>query len=666
MTTLNLYETLKKTVEHHAYQYYVMDDPEIPDAEYDKLFRELQVFEAAHPELVTPDSPTLRVGGAVLAEFEALKHRKPMLSIDNAMNAEEARAFVESISRELEVPSSTLVFTTEPKYDGLSCSLIYEDGVLTEAGTRGDGMTGENVTAQVRTIRNIPLRLPLSSPPKRLEVRGEVMMTKAEFARVNAAQEAAGAKQFANTRNAAAGSLRQLDSKVTAQRHLTFFAYGFGLCEGFETAETQWEQLEQLKALQFTVSAHVRQVTGVAGVLEWFKSMETLRPKMDFDIDGVVFKLNSIRDQDRLGWNSRVPRWAIAYKFEPEEALTRLLGIDVQVGRTGVLTPVARVEPVFVGGVTVSNVTLHNEDQIARLGLRVGDWVIVRRAGDVIPELVRNLPERRDGTEVEWAMPTDCPVCGSKTHREEDKAAHRCTGGLNCSAQRLFALTHFGSRLAHNIEGMGEAVVQKLISADLVHRPSDLFTLSADVVAALPGMGQVSADKLIARIRGTRHPELNRFIYALGIPGVGEATAKDLAKRFRSWEAFVSAQEAELLAVPDLGPVTASNILAFFLNADNAAEVIALSDLMAPQEVAQVTVAQPFLGKVFVITGTLSKPRDAFKELIEHAGGKVSGSVSKKTDYVLAGDEAGTKLAKAQELKVKVLDEAAFEALLTA
>ncbi len=654
------YGALKEAVAYHAHRYYVLDDPQIADAEYDQLFRQLQALEAEHPELSSPDSPTRRVGGAVLKELGEVVHARPMLSIDNSMTAPEAAEFVERAARELTVPAETLAFTAEPKYDGLSCSMVFEEGLLKQAATRGDGFTGENVTEQVRTIRTVPLRLTTSAT--RIEVRGEVLMAKADFERVNDEQRARGEKLFVNPRNAAAGSLRQLDPKVTARRRLRFFAYGFGPCEGFEPAPTQSGQIAQLRALGFEVSEMATRVEGPAGVQACYEHFARERDGLPFEIDGVVFKLDDVSHQERLGWNSRVPRWATAYKFPPQEAETTLVAIDIQVGRTGSLTPVARLEPVFVGGVTVSNATLHNQDEIRRLGVRIGDRVIVRRAGDVIPEIVRVARSLEES--VDFAMPAACPVCGSAVHREDDKAIHRCTGGLKCDAQKLFALTHFASRLAMDIEGLGEGVAQRLLDAGLVARPSDLYTLDASRVALLDGLGKSSAAKLVTRIAESVEPELNRFIYALGIPGVGESTAKELARQFGSWDDFSIATEEELLVVRDLGPITVGNIRSFFANEANGQEAARLAAFVRPREVARISTPQVFAGLTFVITGTLSDSREAFKTRIEAAGGKVSGSVSKKTSYVLAGAEAGSKLDRANELGVKVLDEVAFEALL--
>ena len=668
MTLQETYDSLISQVAFHDYRYYVLDDPLIGDGEYNVLYKELVSFEEAHPEMLRQDSPTQRVAGAVLEEFDEVEHLKPMLSIDNAMEEKALIAFAHRVAAELGIDVEELEFTAEPKYDGLSNALRIAFGAFAQAGTRGNGFKGEDVTSQVRTVRNVPLHLaPEFAGAARIEVRGEVLMTKTAFEAVNAAQDAQGLKRFANPRNAAAGSLRQLDPKITATRQLRFFAYGFGVCEGFTPPESQFEQLELLKKMGFSVSEDVKRIKGLTQMLKHFEAMGERRPKMPYDIDGVVFKVDSIADQEALGWKSRVPRWAIAAKFPPEEATTTCQAIDVQVGRTGALTPVARIEPVFVGGVTVTNATLHNEDQVRRLDLMVGDRVSIRRAGDVIPELVRALSELRTGAEIAWSMPTSCPVCGSAVHREEGEATHRCTGGLKCEAQRLNAVTHFASRDTLAIDGMGEGVVQKLLDANLVHRPSDLFSLTEEDIAKLPGLGKTSAKNLMASLTAAKNPDLYRFIFALGIPHVGESTAKDLANYFGSWESFASANTVPLLkAVSGVGPETAESILAFFANPDNATEVITLADVLQPKEVVKATGEQPFLGKTFVVTGTLSQPRDAFKARIEEAGGKVAGSVSKKTSYVLAGDEAGSKLEKALELGVPVLDEAAFEELLAA
>lgn len=657
---------LRVELEFHNNLYYVLDKPVLPDGDYDLLFRELVGIEEAYPALRTLDTPTQRVGGKALDSLPKYRHAKAMLSIDNAMTEEEAQAFVRRVGEAIDQPAEDVEYCAEPKYDGLSCSMVYAFGVLSLAATRGDGETGEEVTAQVRTIRTVPLAVEAWRAFSRVEVRGEVMMTKADFDKVNLAEEAAGLEKFVNCRNAAAGSLRQHDPSVTAKRRLKFFAYSFGICDDYLPPGTQREQLQVLQDCGFTVSSEVALVKGSAGVQSFFEEITAKRAALAFDIDGVVFKVNDISLHDQIGWNSRMPRWAIAYKFPAEERVTTLLGIDIQVGRMGPLTPVGRLEPVFVGGVTVSNVTLHNYDEIQRLGLYVGDKVVVRRAGDVIPQIVRVVESLRPADAWKFEMPTHCPVCNSHVHKEADKAAYRCMGGLNCGAQRLFAITHFASRLALNIDGLGEARVQQLIDAGLVQRPSGLWTLDLEELSALEGWGKSSATKLIAAVQGAKKPDLHRFIYALGIPGVGESTAKALAKFFKTWAYFTHANEAALLSIPDLGPITASNILEFCLDEGNAEECSVLSRLLEPKEAAQVEGTTRIAGMAFVITGTLSKPREEFKAVIEAAGGKVSGSVSKKTNYLLAGADAGTKLEKAQELGVIILDEASFSALLQA
>lgn len=664
-TLAHRYSALKAIVTEHAHRYYVLDRPLISDAEYDALFRQLQDLEVANPGLVSNDSPTLRVGGLVLKEFAQVRHLRPMLSIDNAMDAGEAAEFVRRIAEAVGVAPDVLSFAAEPKYDGLSCSLVYEKGELVSAGTRGDGATGEDVTAQVRTIHNVPLVI--SDKSERVEVRGEVLMPKADFVRLNAHQQAKGAELFANPRNAAAGGLRQLDPKVTATRRLRFFAYGFGVCLGYVPAELQSTQLRDMQALGFEVSDAVGVVQGLDGVQAMYDMLSELRPDMPFEIDGMVVKVDSLALQESIGWNTRTPKWAFAFKFPPEEATTTVRDITIQVGRSGVLTPVARLVPVFVGGVTVTNATLHNEDEIARLGLLIGDVVVVRRAGDVIPEIVRVESHRRTGAETAFQMPTNCPVCHAAVHREANKASHRCTGGLSCTAQRLFTITHFASRLAMDIEGLGEGIVQRLLDVELVRRPSDLFALKVADLSALEGFGMVSAKKLVKRITDCKAPDLHRFIYALGIPGVGETTAKDLARVSKSWEVFSSSDEGTLLQVDNLGPITAKNICEFFGDEVKVSEAQALALLLSPKAVESSgsPVSDVLAGKTFVVTGTLSQSRDHFKAIIEAAGGKVSGSVSAKTSYVLAGDEAGSKLTKAHELGVTVLSETQLDGLLT-
>jgi len=652
---------LKEEVANLAAHYYTLDRPLVPDAQYDALYRELERMEAQHPQLDRTDSPTQRVGGARLEGLAPARHMRPMLSLANAMDAAEAQAFARTVADELGIEIEAVSFCVEPKYDGLSCSLTYTNGVLSRAATRGDGEVGEDVTAQVRTIRNVPLRIKTGAPV--VEVRGEVLMPRAVFERLNAARQQTGEELLVNPRNAAAGALRQLDPKVTASRGLCFLAYGFGVCEGFTLEPNQAAQLTQIEALGFQVSSARQLVNGLQGIHQAFAGFCESRSTLPFDIDGVVFKVNDIALQDQLGWNSRTPRFAIAYKFPPEEASTRLLGIDIQVGRTGALTPVARLEPEFVGGVTITNATLHNADEIGRKGVLIGDTVIVRRAGDVIPEVVRPVLALRTGGEVAFTMPTNCPVCGAVTFRDVDHAVTRCTGGLNCEAQRLTRIAHFVSRPAMNIDDLGDLRIQKLHDAGLLSRPSDLYKLTVEQVAALPGLGQTSAAKLVAAVAGSANPDLNRFIFALGIPTVGENTSKNLARTFQTIQNLMQADEASLLRIDDIGPTTAQNILSFFANEDNLAEVQRLLVFITPKTVQAPARSTAISGKTFVITGTLSRPRSSYVELIESAGAKVSGSVSKKTDYLLAGTDAGSKLAKAQELGVAVLSEDEFGAL---
>lgn len=646
------YLELKARVTELAHAYYVFDMPQVSDAVYDGLFRELQAIEAAHPGWVVPESPTQRVGGAPAEYLPPVEHSVPMLSIDNAMSAAEAEAFVRLVASELGVSEEAVAFVLEPKYDGLSCALRYEDGLLVRAITRGDGATGEDVTAQVRTIQSVPLRL---AKPFTGEVRGEVLMKKADFARLNEQQRAKGEKEFANPRNAAAGSLRALDPKVTASRRLSFYAYGLVDAVG-QGLPTQMVSLNNLSALGFLVSAEVKPCHGLVEVHAGFGALAEARESLPYDIDGVVFKLDVFSDQEALGWNHRTPRWAIAYKFPAEERATVLEAIDIQVGRTGVLTPVARLRPVSVGGVTVSNVTLHNQDQVWFKDVRVGDTVVVRRAGDVIPEIVRGLPELRPALADEWHMPSHCPACGSPVIQVQ--ASHVCTGGTECPSQRLYRITHFGSRLGLDIEGLGESTVQQLLGEGLISRASDLYGLTIDTLKVLPGWGLASATNLWAAIgvHSVGRP-LRKFIFALGIEGVGEGTAKRLAQAFGSWQAIRRATEAELLAVPDVGPVTVASILAAFADPHFGPEIDRLAAFAKPLAEAKTT-GGALAGKTLVITGTLpTLSRESAKALVEAAGGKASDSVSKKTFAVIAGEAAGSKLAKARDLGVPIYTE---------
>lgn len=646
------YAELTSRVTDLAYAYYVLDAPQVSDAVYDSLFREIQNIELSHPELISPESPTQRVGGMPADYLPSVAHSEPMLSISNAMTSVEAEAFVRSVAAALGADVGQVEFTREPKYDGLSCALRYESGLLVRAVTRGDGAVGEDVTAQVRTIQSVPLRL---AAPLTGEIRGEVLMKKADFNRLNEQRRATGEKEFANPRNAAAGSLRALDPKVTASRRLSFYAYGLVNATEYGFG-SQRDVLTELSALGFLVSSQVKNCYGLADVLVGYEFMAELRNDLAYEIDGVVFKLANLRDQAELGWNHRSPRWAIAYKFPAEEKTTTLEAIDVQVGRTGTLTPVARLKPVSVGGVTVSNVTLHNQDQVGLKDVRVGDTVIVRRAGDVIPEIVGSLLELRPAGSAGWKMPTHCPVCASPVIQVQ--AAHVCTGGTSCPAQRLYRIAHYGSRLGMDIEGLGESTVQQLIDAALIETVSDLYILTADNLSRLEGWGAVSADKLVVAIETTRGRPLRKFIFALGIECVGEGTAKRLAQAFGSWEAIRRATAADLLAVPDIGPVTVDSVLAAFSDPHYGKEIDLLATLVQPA--AEVKRACGVLaGKTVVITGTLpTLSRDAAKALVEAAGGKASDSVSKKTFAVVAGDAAGSKLAKAMELGVPIYTEA--------
>lgn len=639
-----------------AIAYYENDASPVSDAVYDQTFREVQEIEQAHPEWGRLDSPTLRVGGAPLKSFSPVTHVAPMLSIDNALDDLEAQAFANRVADDLGLPPEAVSYTLEPKYDGLSCSLDYVDGVLVQAGTRGDGTTGEDVTAQVRTIRNIPLAL---RDPVTCTVRGEVLMTKAQFAQLNTEAVAASKKPLANPRNAAAGSLRQLDPRVTAQRGLSFMAYGL-LMDG--APSHQIEALRWLAQQDFDTSPHARLVQGSQGIAQGFAEMATIRESLPYEIDGVVFKVNDRAQQEALGWNNRTPRFCVAYKFPAEEKVTRCEGIDVQVGRTGVLTPVARLQPVAVGGVTVANVTLHNLDQVRLKDIRVGDSVIVRRAGDVIPEIVASLPDQRPDEGIpQWEMPTVCPACGSPVHLVQTK--HLCSGGAACPDQRLYRIAHFGSRLCMDIDGLGESTVAQLIDAKLVNQISDLYALTPDTVTQLEGMGARSAQKLIAAIQSSIGRPLPKFLAALGVEEVGEATAKSLARHFGTFEALLAADESALLAIPDVGPATAAALRAAFDDPVFGEECRKLALIVQPATVTGQQ-AGPLAGQSVAVTGTLpSLSRDEAKAIIESLGGKPVDSVSKKTYAVIAGDAAGGKLDKAVSLGIPVYDEAWLLAL---
>ncbi|MHB1231959.1 MAG: NAD-dependent DNA ligase LigA [Burkholderiales bacterium] len=650
---------LREEIESHNYRYYVLDAPVIPDAEFDKLFRELQQLETDYPQLATPDSPTQRVGARPAAEFAQITHRVPMLSLNNAFADDEVEAFDRRVREGL--GRENIDYAVEPKFDGLAISLVYERGMLVLAATRGDGYSGEEVTANVKTIHAVPLKLHTMHPPALLEVRGEVLMLKRDFESLNAAQRAKGEKEFANPRNAAAGSLRQLDSKITAARKLTFFAYALGAAEGMSLPRRHSQIMDWLSELHFPVCHERRVVSGVSGLLAYYRELGAKRDTLPYEIDGVVYKVNDLAAQNELGFVSRAPRFAVAHKYPAQEMMTEVLDIDVQVGRTGAITPVARLKPVFVGGVTVTNATLHNEDEVRRKDVRIGDFVIVRRAGDVIPEVVSVIQEKRPDTARPFVMPTHCPVCGSHIVRLADEAVARCSGGLFCPAQRKQALLHFAGRRAMDIEGLGDKLVEQLVDSGLVHTPADIYKLGMASLVNLERMAEKSASNILAAIERSKHTRLERFIYGLGIRNVGEATAKDLARYFGTLEALMGADEAQLTAVPDVGPIVAQSIVQFFAephNTEVVAQLRAAGVTWPEGEGRQATLQSALSGKTFVLTGTLPHlSRDEAKAKIEALGGKVSGSVSKKTDYVVAGADAGSKLSRAQELGVALLDE---------
>lgn len=655
---------LRDELDAHNHAYFVLDAPRVPDAEYDRLFRELQALESAHPDLVVADSPTQRIGGTPLPGFETVLHRIPMLSLGNAFGAGEVEAF-DRRCREI-LDRDEIAYAVEPKLDGLAVSLLYEGGRFTRGATRGDGTKGEDITANLRTVRSIPLRLRGANPPERVELRGEVLMLRADFDRLNQRQHTAGEKTFINPRNAAAGSLRQLDPRITAKRPLRFFAYGLAEIAGMEEPRTHSETLDLLSRLGFVVSPERDVAVAAEGLLAYYARIGELRSSLPYDIDGVVYKVNARADQITLGFVSRAPRWALAHKYPAQEEITELLDIEVQVGRTGALTPVARLRPVFVGGVTVTNATLHNEEEIRRKNVLIGDQVIVRRAGDVIPEVVAAVPERRTGEERAFVMPDACPVCGSHVVREEDEAVARCSGGMICAAQRKQALIHFAGRRAMDIDGLGEKLIDQMVERGTLKTAADIYTLDLSRLLALERTGEKSAGNLLAAIDDSRHTTLARFIFALGIRNVGETTARDLAQHFGSLEALRQADEAGLQAVADVGPAVARSVRAFFDEPHNLEVIEGLQragvrwDESAPKAAASAVLA----GMTFVLTGALATlTRDEAKTLIESHGGKVSGSVSKKTSYVVAGTDAGSKLAKAEELGVAILDEAGLRVI---
>lgn len=652
-------ERLRAQLRRYNYQYYVLDEPTVPDAEYDRLFQQLKSLETDNPELITDDSPTQRVGDVPLAAFGQVSHEMPMLSLDNAFDADDMRAFNKRLKDRLELLDSELEYACEPKLDGIAVSLLYEDGKLVRGATRGDGSTGENITQNVRTINSIPLRLLGEGYPWRLEVRGEIYMPKAGFEKLNELALSRGDKPFVNPRNAAAGSLRQLDSRITASRPLEMCCYSVGIVEG-DLADTHTGVLQQLSGWGFKINPEMRAVNGVAGCMEYFADLSERREALPYDIDGIVFKVNELRTQQRLGFVSRAPRWAIAHKFPAQEEITEVKAIEFQVGRTGAITPVARLEPVFVGGVTVSNATLHNMDEVERLGVRAGDSVIIRRAGDVIPQIVSVVSERRPEGTKPVVMPDTCPVCDSAVMRLEDEAVARCTGGLSCAAQRKEALKHYISRKAMDIDGLGEKLIDGLVERELVHSPADLYHLKHLQLSKMERMGDKSAVNVLNSIDASKQTELPRFIYALGIREVGEATARTLAMHFGSLEAVQAADEEMLQQTPDVGPVVARYILSFFRQPHNLEVIQAIRDAgvsWSNIEVSEQTV--PLDGQTWVLTGTLEQlTRNEAKQRLQNLGAKVAGSVSKKTSYVVAGAAAGSKLEKAESLGIDVLDEA--------
>ncbi|MDB5976910.1 MAG: ligA [Nevskia sp.] len=674
---------LRQQLDEANHRYYVLDDPSLPDAEYDQLFRELQELESQHPELRTADSPTQRVGGAALKEFAPVTHRQPMQSLNNCFSEEELGEFDRRVREGLGLEA--VDYVAEPKLDGLAVSLTYEDGVFVQGATRGDGETGEDITANLRTIRRLPLSLRQGKKhpvPKIIEVRGEVYLPRAGFDRMNADAAAKGEKLYVNPRNAAAGSLRQLDPKNTAARPLALYAYAVGFQQGWTRPKTHHEVLALLREWGFPVSELIQVVQGTAGCLVYYQDMQAKRAGLGFDIDGVVYKLDDLAGRDELGSVSRAPRWAIAHKFPAEEAVTLLENVEFQVGRTGTLTPVARLKPVFVGGANVSNATLHNMDEVERKDVRIGDTVIVRRAGDVIPEVKGVVLERRPDDARKVELPLTCPVCGGHVERAEGEVAARCTNGLSCRAQLHGALQHYVSRKAMDIEGLGEKLLAQLIDLGLVRAPADIYRLSAEQLAALERMGEKSAENVVAAVEKSKDSRFERFLYALGIPDIGETTARDLARHFGTLDALIEATQRDLLTegdeavkpkdrypelrkVPDVGPIVAAHLCHFFAEPGNREAIKALLDAGIHWPSPKAAASGPLSGKTLVITGTLPGiSRDEAGALIEANGGKVSGSISAKTDYLLAGEAAGSKLAKAEKLGVTVIDLAGLRALI--
>lgn len=663
-------ESLRDRIRHHNYRYHALDDPEVPDAEYDRLMRELLALETDHPELVTTDSPTQRVGDTPVSGFGTVRHELPMLSLGNAFSEDELKDFNRRVLDRLDLDSDAeLMYAAEPKLDGAAVSLLYENGVLVQGATRGDGTTGEDITHNVRTIEAIPLRLLGKGFPRRLEVRGEVFMPKAGFKAYNEKARAAGEKTFVNPRNAAAGSLRQLDPKLTAERPLDMYAYSVGIADGGRLPERHSEIIDQLQEWGIKVCPDRRVVNGVDGCLKYHRNIGDRRDDLSYEIDGVVYKIDSLSMQGKLGFVSRAPRWAIAHKFPAQEEMTEVEGVEFQVGRTGAVTPVARLKPVFVGGVTVSNATLHNIDELHRKDVRVGDTVIVRRAGDVIPEVVSVILNRRPSGTRRVQLPKKCPVCKSRVERVDGETVARCTGGLFCAAQRAEALKHFVSRRALDIEGFGAKLIEQLVATDRLKTPADIFQLTRKELSELDRMGERSAENLVGSIEESKSTTLARFLFALGIREVGEATAAGIAAHFGNLAEVISATEDDLQRVQDVGPVVAARLRAFLSEKHNLEVIARLQKygvVWAEADPAQAHADGALMGKTFVITGTLpTMTRDEAKELIRSAGGKVTGSVSSKTDYLVAGEKAGSKLIKAEKLEIAILDETALQNLVS-
>ena len=664
------HQMLSAQIEQMNYEYYVLDKPSVPDFEYDKLFKEIASIEESFPELQTSQSPTQRVGAKLSGALPEIKHEEPMLSLGNSFTEEDTQKFNERV-KDLGETSETIEYAVEPKFDGSAVSIVYENGLFLQAATRGDGFMGEDITANVKTIPSVPMNLKgkfSGAIPKRLEVRGEILMTKDQFKKTNELQIERGEKTFVNPRNAAAGSLRQLDPKITAERKLTFFPYSLGKCDGIPEFSKHSEAMDWLKTLGFNVTDLRQTVLGSEGLMAYYNHIGKIRPSLPFEIDGAVYKVNSYDLQDKLGFVSRSPRFALAPKYPPEEMMTQVLSIDVQVGRTGSITPVARLAPVFVGGVTVSNATLHNQDEIDRKDVRVGDWVFVRRAGDVIPEVAQVIESKRVGNPPKFTLPKSCPVCGSPVIRPADEAIARCTGGMTCTAQLKESLVHFGSRLAMNIEGLGEKNVDLLIENKIISDFQDLYAIKEEDLLNLPRFAKKSANNLIDQVEQSKTRPLPNFIYALGIRHVGESTAKTLAKHFGTWESFWAeaqkSQPDDFLAIEDLGPETAQSICNFAANPQHQQIIKDLiQNGVIPKEeiVEKMDQSHPLYNKSIVITGTFKTfSREEAKEKIEKLGGKVLSSVSKKTDFLLVGEEAGSKLDKAKELGVPIMEETDF------